>query len=94
VPIADIGLRGLYVCFGGKADIARTCGLSATVGASSSDRPGVRIGRDFGGQIEIAARSRRPAIATYVLVDELLAKEQVGPQFTPCARDKKELQRS
>ena len=25
VPKADIGLRGLYVCFGGKADIARTC---------------------------------------------------------------------
>ena len=45
------------------------------------------------GQIEIAAGTRRP-IATYVLNDELLAKEQVGPQFTPCARDKKELQRS
>ena len=43
-----------------------------------------------GGQIEIAARTRRPAIATYVLIDELLGKEQVGPQFTPCVRDKKE----
>jgi hypothetical protein len=68
-------------------------GLSTTVGASSADRPGVRIG-DFGGQIEIAARTRRPAIATYVLIDELLAKEQVGPQFTLCVVDKKELQRS
>jgi len=50
----------------------------------------VRIGSDFGGQIEIAARTRRPATATYVLIDELLAKEQVGPQFTPCVRNKKE----
>ena len=63
-------------------------GLSTTVGASSADRPGVRIG-DFGGQIEIAAGTRRP-VATYVLIDELLAKEQVGPQFTPCVRNKKE----
>ena len=35
-----IGLHGLYVCFGGKADIARLFGLPATVGAS---RPIVRV---------------------------------------------------
>ena len=61
-------------------------GLSATGGASSAG--------PSRGQIEIAARTRRPAIATYVLIDELLGKEQVGPQFTPCVRDKKESQRS
>ena len=43
----------------------------------------MKTGSDFGGQIEIGARTRRPATATYVLIDELLAKEQVGPQFTP-----------
>ena len=46
VPIADIGLLGLYVCFGGKADIARTC-------RSNRDGRRKQCRSDFGGRLKL-----------------------------------------